>query len=216
MAIHNYRRAIARDAEFFRVNNNLSNALKEAGKVHETIDCCHCVCDWDNQEEMFIKVEGILRREIEVSFIPSVQPLQATAYPLDSMFSLDISRKHAEYFSVIAACYSFSPFTHPPPLLIKSPIQVSYLGFPGTTGATYIDYLVTDKFVSPMKYAHFYSKKLVHLPHCYFVNDYKQENCDVLYPYCQPKRSDYGLPEDKFLFTCFNQLCKMDPEIVRI
>ncbi|PHT81058.1 hypothetical protein T459_14073 [Capsicum annuum] len=236
MAIHNYRRAIACDAEFFRVNNNLSNALKEAGKVHETIDCCHinhpqilsnlgciyieknmmstaaqcfnaslsvalactirylmihfirstniikrmknslelqlichglafllvstqgfpdilcsddvesaiksyrqalmlcpdfpratcllldalqCVCDWDNQEEIFIKVEGILRREIEMSFIPSVQPLQATAYPLDTMLSLDISRKHAEYFSVIAACYSFSPFTHPPPLLIK-------------------------------------------------------------------------------------------------
>ncbi|RYR52712.1 hypothetical protein Ahy_A06g027599 isoform B [Arachis hypogaea] len=91
-----------------------------------------------------------------------------------------------------------------------APIQVSYMGFPGTTGATYIDYLVTDEFVSPLGSAHIYSEKLVHLPHCYFVNDYKQ---DVLNPKCQHKRSDYGLPEDKFVFACFNQLYKMDPEI---
>ncbi|KAK8520144.1 hypothetical protein V6N13_031391 [Hibiscus sabdariffa] len=94
-----------------------------------------------------------------------------------------------------------------------APIQVSYMGFPGTTGADYIDYLVTDEFVSPLRYAHIYSEKLVHLPHCYFVNDYKQKNRDVLDPTCQHKRSDYGLPEDKFIFACFNQLYKMDPEI---
>ncbi|XP_019179993.1 PREDICTED: probable UDP-N-acetylglucosamine--peptide N-acetylglucosaminyltransferase SEC [Ipomoea nil] len=94
-----------------------------------------------------------------------------------------------------------------------APIQVSYMGFPGTTGATYIHYLVTDEFVSPTRYSHIYSEKLVHLPHCYFVNDYKQKNCDVLDPDCLPKRSDYGLPEDKFIFACFNQLYKMDPEI---
>ncbi|CAA6668192.1 unnamed protein product [Spirodela intermedia] len=94
-----------------------------------------------------------------------------------------------------------------------APIQVSYMGFPGTTGAPYIDYLVTDEFVSPLRFAHIYSEKLVHLPHCYFVNDYKQKSCDVLDPVCRHKRSDYGLPEDKFIFACFNQLYKMDPEI---
>ncbi|AQK70964.1 putative UDP-N-acetylglucosamine--peptide N-acetylglucosaminyltransferase SEC [Zea mays] len=94
-----------------------------------------------------------------------------------------------------------------------APIQVSYMGFPGTTGAAYIDYLVTDEFVSPSSYAHIYSEKLVHLPHCYFVNDYKQKNRDCLTPVCPHKRSDYGLPEDKFIFACFNQLYKMDPEI---
>ncbi|RYR38801.1 hypothetical protein Ahy_A09g043986 isoform A [Arachis hypogaea] len=94
-----------------------------------------------------------------------------------------------------------------------APIQVSYMGFPGTTGATYIDYVVTDEFVSPLQYAHIYSEKIVHLPHCYFVNDYKQKNLDVLDPNSPHKRSDYGLPEDKFIFACFNQLYKMDPEI---
>ena len=97
------------------------------------------------------------------------------------------------------------------------------------------------QFVSPSCYSHIYSEMLVHLPHCYFVNDYKQvkyiflfkyyqkhslqceinvtcirwlqKNLDVLDPSCQPKRSDYGLPEDKFLFACFNQLYKIDPEV---
>ncbi|CAH1416986.1 unnamed protein product [Lactuca virosa] len=55
--------------------------------------------------------------------------------------------------------------------------------------------------------------KVVHLPHCYFVNDYKQKNLDVLDVNRQPKRSAYGLPENKFIFACFNQLYKMDPEI---
>ncbi|KAI9078331.1 hypothetical protein K1719_039707 [Acacia pycnantha] len=58
-----------------------------------------------------------------------------------------------------------------------------------------------------------YSEKLVHLPHYYFVNDYKQVRLDVLDPKCQHKRSDYGLLESKFIFACFNQLYKMDPEI---
>lgn len=42
---------------------------------------------------------------------------------------------------------------------------------------------------------------------------YQQKNLDVLDPSCQPKRSDYGLPEDKFIFACFNQLYKIDPEV---
>ena len=94
-----------------------------------------------------------------------------------------------------------------------APIQVSYMGFPGTTGASYIDYLVIDEFVSPLCYAHIYLEKLVHIPHYYFVNDYKQKNRDVLDPNCQHKRSDYGMSEDKFIFACFNQLYKVDPEI---
>ena len=72
------------------------------------------------------------------------------------------------------------------------PIQVSYMGFPGTTGANYIDYLVTDLFVSPARLSRIHSEKLVHLPHCYFVNDYKQKNQDVLDLVCQPKCSEQG------------------------
>eukprot|EP00245_Coleochaete_scutata_P005975 TRINITY_DN2002_c0_g3_i1.p1 TRINITY_DN2002_c0_g3~~TRINITY_DN2002_c0_g3_i1.p1 ORF type:complete len:980 (-),score=185.90 TRINITY_DN2002_c0_g3_i1:691-3630(-) len=99
--------------------------------------------------------------------------------------------------------------------LRPAPIQVSYMGFPGTTGANYIDYLVTDEVVSPPEFAHLYSEKLVYVPHCYFVNDYKQTNRDCLDATNAPSRKDVGLPEDKFIFCCFNQLYKMDPSIFK-
>ncbi|KAK4733365.1 hypothetical protein R3W88_007626 [Solanum pinnatisectum] len=398
MAIRNYRKAIAREAEFFEAYNNMGRVLKDAGEVQEAIHCYHqCLSLRSVHPEILsnlgnvymernmmsaatqcykaslavstglstpfnnlgiiymqqrnyaqaiscfnellrinpMSTDGLVKRgntyigisrvdeaiqdytkAIAIrSTMEDVHALLASAYMT--------SRKHAQYYSLIAARYSLSPFIHPPPLPIKgggrngrlrvgyvssdyrnhsvshlmgsvfgmhdgenveyislvfcyalrpnggtewgiriqseaehfidvssltfdatarminedqiqilidlngyakgtrieivamkpAPIQVSYMGFPGTTGAMYIDYLLTDEFVSPMKYAHIYSEKLVHLPHCYFVNDYKQKYCDLLNSNCQPKRCDYGLPEDKFIFACFNQLYKMDPEI---
>ncbi|XP_016465675.2 putative UDP-N-acetylglucosamine--peptide N-acetylglucosaminyltransferase SEC [Nicotiana tabacum] len=341
-AIQDYMRAITIRPNMAEAHANLASSYKDSGNVEAAIKSyrqalmlrpdfpeatCNllhtlqCVCDWDDREKMFIEVEGILRKQIKMSVIPSVQPFHAIAYPLDPVLALEISCKYAQHCSVIAARFSLPPFSHPPPLPIKgggrsgrlrvgyvssdfgnhplshlmgsvfgmhdrenvevfcyalspndgtewrlriqseaehfidvssltsdviarminedqiqilinlngytkgarneifamqpAPIQVSYMGFPGTTGANYIHYLVTDEFVSPTRYSHIYSEKLVHLPHCYFVNDYKQKNLDVLDPSCQPRRSDYGLPEDKFIFACFNQLYKMDPEIFK-
>ncbi|KAA3480326.1 putative UDP-N-acetylglucosamine--peptide N-acetylglucosaminyltransferase SEC [Gossypium australe] len=368
-AIHDYIRAINIRPAMAEAHANLASAYKDSGHVEAAIKSykqalvlrpdfpeatCNllhtlqCVCDWEDRENKFLEVEGILRRQIKTSVIPSVQPFHAIAYPIDPMLALEIRqvfRKYAAHSSVVASRYSLPPFNYPAPFLgengnrrlrvgyasrslalplnlsfyplpgpligtmvfryvssdfgnhplshlmgsvfgmhnrenvevfcyalspndgtewrlrIQSeaehfidvssmssdmiakminedkiqilvnlngytkgarneifamqpaPIQISYMGFPGTTGASYIHYLVTDEFVSPLRFSHIYSEKLVHLPHCYFVNDYKQKNLDVLDPNGLPKRSDYGLPEDKFLFACFNQLYKMDPDI---
>ena len=80
------------------------------------------------------------------------------------------------------------------------------MGFPATTGATFIDYLVTDRVVAPPRLKGCYSEHLVYMPHCYFVNDYKRCHQDVLDPASLPSRSDFGLPEDKFIFSCSNQV----------
>ncbi|KAG2726338.1 hypothetical protein I3843_01G103100 [Carya illinoinensis] len=326
-AIHDYGRAISIRPTMAEAHANLASAYKDSGLVEAAIrsykqalilrpefpeatcnllHTLQCVCDWEDRESKFIEVEGILRKQIKMSVIPSVQPFHAIAYPIDPILALEISRKYAAHCSIIASRYSLPPFNHPAPVPIKkegrigrlrvgyvssdfgnhplshlmgsvfgmhdrenvevfcyalspndgtewrqriqseaehfidvssmssdmiarlinedkiqilvnlngytkgarneifamqpAPIQISYMGFPGTTGASYIHYLVTDEFVSPSCFSHIYSEKLVHLPHCYFVNDYKQ-------------RSDYGLPEDKFIFACFNQLYKMDPDI---
>ncbi|XP_038973671.1 probable UDP-N-acetylglucosamine--peptide N-acetylglucosaminyltransferase SEC [Phoenix dactylifera] len=339
-AIQDYIRAVTIRPNMAEAHANLASAYKDSGHVEvaiksykqalllrpdfpeATCNLLHtlqCVCDWDNRESKFVEVEGIIRRQIKMSVLPSVQPFHAIAYPIDPMLALEISRKYAAHCSLIASRYGLPPFAHPPRIPVKSegrcgrlrvgyvssdfgnhplshlmgsvfgmhnrenvevfcyalsqndgsewrqriqseaehfidvsamssdmiarminedkihilinlngytkgarneifamqpaPIQVSYMGFPGTTGATYIDYLVTDEFVSPTRFSHIYSEKLVHLPHCYFVNDYKQKNRNVLDPACQHRRSDYGLPEYKFIFACFNQLYKMDPEI---
>lgn len=339
-AIQDYIRAINIRPTMAEAHANLASAYKDSGHVEAavksykqalilrpdfpeaTCNLLHtlqCVCDWEDRENKFIEVEVILRRQIKMSVLPSVQPFHAIAYPIDPILALEISRKYAAHCSVIASRYSLPSFNYPAAVPVKgegrngrlrvgyvssdfgnhplshlmgsifgmhdrenvevfcyalsqndgtewrqciqseaehfidvssmssdmiarlinedkiqilvnlngytkgarneifamqpAPIQISYMGFPGTTGASYIHYLITDEFVSPSRFSHIYSEKLVHLPHCYFVNDYKQKNRDALDLKCQPKRSDYGLPEDKFIFACFNQLYKMDPDI---
>ncbi|MEJ2163890.1 MAG: tetratricopeptide repeat protein [Desulfobacterales bacterium] len=86
-----------------------------------------------------------------------------------------------------------------------APIQVHYLGYPGTTGADFIDYLITDKIVTPIEHMPFYSENLVFLPHSYQVNDHKQE----IAPHVLHKE-DFGLPPDSFVFSSFNLSYKID------
>lgn len=97
------------------------------------------------------------------------------------------------------------------PALRPAPIQVNYLGFPGTSGADFFDYFITDKIVTPKSHTPFYSEKLIFLPNCYQVNDRDQ---------VQPKKGvskkDLFLPENAFLFCSFNQPYKIDPKMFDI
>jgi protein O-GlcNAc transferase len=87
-----------------------------------------------------------------------------------------------------------------------APVQAHYLGYPGSTGADFIDYLITDKIVTPKDHAAYYSEKLVYLPHCYQVNDDQQEIADRNW-----SRKALGLPEKGFVFSSFNLPYKIDP-----
>ncbi len=87
-----------------------------------------------------------------------------------------------------------------------APIQVSYLGYPGTTGADFIDYVIADETVAPFEHQSFYTEKLVHLPQSYQVNDNTRSIGAQT-----PTRQDAGLPEQGFVFCCFNQSWKIGP-----
>ena len=87
-----------------------------------------------------------------------------------------------------------------------SPIQVNYLGFPGTIGADYIDYLVADQAVIPESSRHYYSEKVVYLPDCYQVNDRRRPIADK-----QFSREELGLPVGRFVYCCFNNNYKISP-----
>ncbi|XP_076623152.1 O-linked N-acetylglucosamine (GlcNAc) transferase sxc isoform X1 [Colletes latitarsis] len=58
--------------------------------------------------------------------------------------------------------------------LRPAPIQVMWLGYPGTSGASFMDYLITDEVTSPLELASQYSEKLAYMPHTYFIGDHKQ------------------------------------------
>ncbi|MGA7805003.1 tetratricopeptide repeat protein [Bradyrhizobium sp.] len=87
-----------------------------------------------------------------------------------------------------------------------APVQVSYLGFPATMGADFIDYVLVDRFVVPEKLQAFFTERLVHLPECYQANDRKREVASG-----RTARSDWGLPERGLVFCCFNNSYKLSP-----
>jgi protein O-GlcNAc transferase len=91
------------------------------------------------------------------------------------------------------------------------PVQVSYLGYPGTTGAPYIDYVLADEFVIPPHLREFYSEQVVYLPDTYQANDDRRSRVEI-----PPSRSEVGLPEDAFVFCAFNNLYKITPDVFDI
>jgi predicted O-linked N-acetylglucosamine transferase (SPINDLY family) len=89
-----------------------------------------------------------------------------------------------------------------------APIQVSYLGYPGTMGASYIDYIIADQTVIPDDCRKFYSEKIVALPNTYQANDRKRVISNKAFA-----RSDLGLPSKGFVFCCFNNSYKIIPSV---
>jgi protein O-GlcNAc transferase len=342
-AIQDYLRAIATRPTMAEAHANLASAYKDSGLVEAavksyrqalvlrpdfpeaTCNLLHtlqCVCSWEGRDKLFTEVEAIIRRQIDMSLLPSVQPFHAIAYPIDPMLALEISCKYAAQCSIVASRFALPTFNHPTPIPVKcdggnsrlrvgyvssdfgnhplshlmgsvfgmhdrqnvevfcyalsqndgtewrqrilseaehfldvssmssdmiakminedkiqilinlngytkgarneifamqpAPIQVSYMGFPGTTGASYIHYLVTDEFVSPLHLSHIYSEKLVHLPHCYFVNDYQQVSFLAYYVrerFCNffPCYLNLFCPAYRKIRMCWNQtVCTSD------
>lgn len=91
-----------------------------------------------------------------------------------------------------------------------APVQISYLGYPGTIGAPFIDYVVADRTLIPEDQARFYTEAPIYLPHCYQAQDDRAEIADP------PSRSELGLPEQGFVFCAINNGYKMRPELFDI
>lgn len=89
-----------------------------------------------------------------------------------------------------------------------APIQVNYLGFPGTLGASYMDYIIADRHVLPDADKPFYSEKVAHLPNSYQAND----NIRPIAPRSFD-RADCGLPAHGVVFCCFNNAYKITPDV---
>jgi predicted O-linked N-acetylglucosamine transferase (SPINDLY family) len=92
--------------------------------------------------------------------------------------------------------------------LRPAPVQVNYLGFPGTMGAPFMDYLVADPIVAPEAHKPFYSEQVVWLPDTYQANDRTRETSDA-----PLDRASAGLPPSGFVFCCFNNSYKIQPPV---
>ena len=87
-----------------------------------------------------------------------------------------------------------------------APVQINYLGYPGTYGADYMDYIIADETVIPKENFKYYSEKVLYLPECYQSNMRSKDIAKKEF-----KRSDFGLPEEVFIFSSFNNNYKITP-----
>ena len=91
-----------------------------------------------------------------------------------------------------------------------APIQVHYLGYPGTLGTSFIDYIIADKTVIPNEQRSNYSEKIIYMPNCFMVND----NTKIINE-SKITRNQEGIPKDSFVFCCFNKNNKIRlPEFI--
>jgi len=95
--------------------------------------------------------------------------------------------------------------------LRPAPVQVSYLGYPGTMGSDGVDYIIADRFVIPAEYQEYFSEKVAYLPDCYQVNDSTRKIAERI-----PSRQECRLPESGFVFCCFNASYKLTPQVFQI
>ena len=88
-----------------------------------------------------------------------------------------------------------------------APVQITYLGFPGTTALPQVDYVIADRFVLPPELTPYFSEQPLYMPGCFQINDRQR----LIGP--PPTRSECGLPETGFVFCSFNNNFKFTPEM---
>ncbi len=145
-------------------------------------------------DEMNRRVSSAMDRFLDVSAMPDREVAQL-ARDLEIDIAVDLKGFTQEARTGIFAEHA-------------APIQVSYLGFPGTMGAAYIHYLIADHTLIPESLRQHYSEKIVRLPDSYQVNDTQRPISAI-----PATRAAEGLPESAFVFCCFNNIYKITPSV---
>lgn len=115
---------------------------------------------------------------------------------------------HADGVDILVDLMGYTQHSRPEiPAMRPAPVQASYMGFPATMGADFIDYLIVDRFVVPVAQRTDYHEKLVFLPGSYYVIDRKRPMAAA------PSRRSLQLPESSFVFCCFNQTYRVLPRM---
>ncbi|WP_242062141.1 TIGR03032 family protein [Nostoc punctiforme] len=127
---------------------------------------------------------------------------------LSSMSSAAAAQRiHSDGIHILIDLAGYTTFSRAEILALQpAPIQVQYLGYPGTMAAEFIQYILADSWLIPPELAAHYSEKIIELPHAFVASPLAIAH--------QPlSRDDFGLPKDAFVFCCFNRSDKFDPEV---
>ncbi|HOW75872.1 MAG TPA: tetratricopeptide repeat protein [Candidatus Competibacteraceae bacterium] len=123
-----------------------------------------------------------------------------------------VRRIQTDEVSILVDLMAYTNFARPEIFARRpAPIQVNWLGFPGSSGAGYMDYLLADPVVLPADQAAFCTEQPAWLPECYQVNDRWQNIAET-----SVRRADHGLPDQGFVFCSFNQMQKLEPVLFAV
>ena len=149
---------------------------------------------WNDDSDYRQRIEGAFSRIFDISRLSDVDVAK-----LIQSNEIDILVNLNGFFGLARqGIFSYKP----------APIQVNYLGFPGTIGTQYMDYIIADKVAIPEESKKYYFEKIVYIPNSYQANDDQRKISDR-----QFSRAQLGLPEDSFVFACFNSNYKITPPI---
>ena len=148
----------------------------------------------DDSSEIRKQVSSAADRFVEVSALSSAEVADVI---------------HADGIDILVDLAGITRFSRPDIFAFQAaPLQVSYLGYPGTLGADYIQYRITDRVATPPAQRHYWAEKLVFLKHTFYIYD----NAEPLIP-VPVSRMEYGLPDDGAVFCGFHSFYKIDPAI---
>lgn len=149
--------------------------------------------------------ESPMRRRVEKSFDHFFDVRSMNTYDIAKMIrelEIDILVDLAGYTADSrAGIFSCRP----------APVQVNFLGYSGTLGSEFMDYIIADRHIIPNEYFDCYSEKIVWMPDSYLPTDDKLQISAA-----KISRSDFGLPEEGFVFTSFNHDYKISPQVFQI
>ncbi|QWF69553.1 tetratricopeptide repeat protein [Methylomonas paludis] len=148
----------------------------------------------DKQDPMRLRLEQSFDHFIDISAVSDPDAAQL-ARSLEIDIAVDLGGHTAYSRTGIFA-------------LRAAPLQLNYLGYAGTMGATYMDYLLADPVLIPAHNRVHYSENIVYLPDSFLPCDTTRPVADTDF-----QRADFGLPADGFVFCCFNNAYKIQPAV---
>ena len=117
-----------------------------------------------------------------------------------------VTRIRRDGIDILVDLAGYTTAARPEILALRvAPLQINYLGFPGTLGADFYDYIITDRTVTPLGDQACYAETFAYLPVCYQINDDRERPTGQA-----PDRAACNLPEGAFVFCCFNNNYKID------
>lgn len=150
-------------------------------------------CAPDDGREMRPRLRAALEHFVDVVDLPPEQLAR---------------RIHADSIDILVDLKGYTRDTRSQVLALRpAPVQVNWLGYPGTLGDAFADYVLGDPIVTPVEHAADYDEHIAQMPHCYQPNDRQRRIASM------PSRASLGLPDDALVLCCFNHTYKITPTV---